>query len=477
MQHPVAGAMFPPKALPPEPHLPFYSPLYPPFALGNPLVYAKPMITGSRKREWTGPETDRKEYRDTEFETRDRNESWLKRGDDRDEKRLRYNEELMNPRILFHIEPSYPVSPSRGREESETGRVSKIVDPKRMEVAPCDMSREQRALSRGHQSCEYQESRGQQLCELESREREQRLRNQSSEKVDVKFEERERRRYEAAVNEHLRAGRHFDSRLIINSGLVDDRRIEARLYAANGNLRGIEPRKYDPRIRESVDVKSKRNLDEQSDENHRSKEHVPHWNERSNDRTLPEHLRVFYNDDGRPRSAHQCSTRSVSPQVNGADGKQNRSEIKFRGLDTASHPETTEAKRNESGNTIGQSMPSKTPSPLNTDDVVVSKRNRSNESSLSPSVSRLGTESSVGNAMRTGFGNLVMTPSGAGYPNLQMLNSDQQLILTEYEGRFPMLFPMPNGMFSHPGLDPSHGLNEYMLKPWREMSQGIDILL
>jgi hypothetical protein len=469
----------------------------------------------------------------------------LKRGD-RNEKRLRYSEELMNRQARREeavkrdrrreesergrsppsnetpdrVKSNFPVttahsvetimngrpSPAKPSERSKdetraknewsarmSERAPEILDPKRMEVASRDdMSREQRVLSRGQQSREEQESRGQQSrddheprgqqsCELdrESRDPEQRLRDQSSEKDDVKIAERERRRYEAAVNEHLRTGRYFDPRLM-NPGFVDHRGIDSRLYAANGNLRGIDPRKYDPRIRESMDMKSKRNLDEQSDEKHRSEERIPRRNETSNDLNLPEHLRVFHDDDGRPRSAPQCSTRSVSPQVNGADGKQSRTEIKSRGLDTASHPETTEAKRNESGNVIGQSMPSKTRSPPNNDDVVVSKGNGSNESSRSSSVSRPGTESSVSNAMRTGFGNLVMAPSGAGYPNLQMLNSDpyiQQLLLAQSEGRLPMFFPMPNGMFPHPGPDPSHGLNEYMLKAWGEMLQGIDIYI
>ena len=83
MQHPLAGAMFhgamfPHMALPPEAHF-YYPSMYPPppFALGNPPVYAEPMITGSGKRERTGAETERKEYRDTESETRDRNERYV----------------------------------------------------------------------------------------------------------------------------------------------------------------------------------------------------------------------------------------------------------------------------------------------------------------------------------------------------------------------------------------------------------------
>ncbi|CAB3992624.1 Hypothetical predicted protein [Paramuricea clavata] len=299
------------------------------------------------KCEENGVKDSSEKFRDIEetelWNSNDRTESsymtFFKGGDrfydDGHRKRLKYSEDLMNR----HARREEAMKRSRQREESERGRGPEIIDPKRTEVASRDMLREQRVLSRGQQSREDQESRGQQSREQKSRKldrqshhREQRLRDQSP--------------------------RDFDPRLI-NPGLVDHRGIDDRLYAANGNLRGIDPRKYDPRIRESVIVKSKRNLDEQSDEKHRLKKRIPRRNESSNDRTLPEHLQVFRNDDGRPRSARQCSTRIVTPQVNRADGEQNRTKIKFSALDTASHPETTKANRNESGNKIVQAMPSK----------------------------------------------------------------------------------------------------------------------
>ena len=70
------GAMLPHMALPPEAHFPYYPYMYPPgaFALGNPHVYAEPVITGSGKREQTAAETDRRDYRDTESEKREQNE-------------------------------------------------------------------------------------------------------------------------------------------------------------------------------------------------------------------------------------------------------------------------------------------------------------------------------------------------------------------------------------------------------------------
>ena len=194
-------------------------------------------------------------------------------------------------------------------------------------------------------------------------------------------------------------------------------------------------------------------MDEQSDEKHRSEERIARRNETSNDRTLPEHLRALPNDDGRPRSAPHCSTRSMSPNVNGSENKPSRTEIKSRGLDTECRSETNEAKRNDSGNIIGQPMPSKTRSPPNDDDVVVSKGNASSETSRSSSASRPGVETSVSNAMRAGLGNLGMPP--AGYPNL------------------PMFLPMANGMFPHGLPDPNHAsMNEYMMKVWRELLQG-----
>ena len=473
---------------------------------------------------------------------------YLKRGDrfydEKNEKRLRYSEELINrtrreeamkrdrrreesdrdrsPSSNAHerVKSNFPVTtahsvetimngrpststakPSeRSKEEARarnewsarmSDRVPEIVDPKRMEVASSrdDMSREQRIFSRGQQSRDDHEPRGQQQSrELEersrdqnvvSRDREQRPRDQISEKDDVKLAEMERLRYEAAVNEQLRVGRpYFDPRLM-NPAMVDHRGVDSRLYAPNGNLRGFDPRKFDSRIRENVDVKSQRNLDEQSDEKHRSEERISRRNEPSSDRTLPEHLRASHNDDGRPRSAPQCSTRSVSPHVNGSDAKQSRTEIKSRGVDTASHTETTEAKRNEAGNIIGQPMPSKTRSPPNDDDVIVSKGSSSNESSRSSSVSRPSTESSVNNAMRAGLGNLVMTPTGPGYSNLPMLNSEAYFqLLAQSEGRLPMFLPMANGMFSHAVPDPSHApMNEYMMKAWREFLQGIHMVL
>jgi hypothetical protein len=78
-QPPLYVGMFPPMALPPEAHFPYYPYMYPPgpFALGNPHVYTEPVITGSGKRERTGAETDRKEYRDTEPEKREKNERYV----------------------------------------------------------------------------------------------------------------------------------------------------------------------------------------------------------------------------------------------------------------------------------------------------------------------------------------------------------------------------------------------------------------
>ena len=369
-------------------------------------------------------------------------------------------------------------------------RVPENVDPKRMEVVSRDdLSREQRVLSRGQQSHEDREVRGQQSREVEersrdhnfvSREREQRSRDQSSGKDDLKIMERERIRYEAALNEHLRTGRpYFDPRFM-NHGMLDHREVDSRLYAPGSNLRGFDPKKHDLRTRDSVDVKSKRNLDEQNDEKHRSEERISRRNESPNDRPLPEHLRAFQNDDGRPQSAPQCSTRSASPRVNGTDVKFSRTEVKARGLDAAGQTEIIEGKKNESGNTIGQPMPSKTRSPLKDDDVVVSKTDAGNESSRTVNSSRPGTDSSMSNAMRTGLGNMVMTPAGAGYPSLPMLNSDayfQQLLLAQSEGRLPMFLPMPNGMFSPAVVDPNHAAllsNEYMMKAWRELLQGTE---
>ena len=372
--------------------------------------------------------------------------------------------------------------PERVRErapERASERVPEIVDSKKMEVASRDdVSRDQRVVARTQQSREDHESRRQRELEERSRDqnfmprdREQRSRDQITEKDDMKIAEIERLRYVAAVNEQLRAGRpSFDPRLM-NPGMVDHRGVDSRLYATNGNPRGFEPRKYDSRRRESVDIKSMRNLDEQSDEKLRSEERISRRNETSNDRTLPEHVRALHNDDGRPRSAPHCGTRSMSPNVNGTDVKQNRTDIKSRGLDSAGRTETTETKRNDSGNIIGQPMPSKTRSPLNEDDVAVSKGNASSEPSRSSSVSRPGSETSVSSAMRTGLGNLGMTPVGAGYPNLPMLNPYLQL-LAQNEGSLPMLLPMANGMYPHDMPDPSHApMNEHMMKLWREFIQ------
>ena len=81
MQHPslYVGTMFPPMAaLPPEAHFPHYPYMYPPspFTMPNPHVYGEPAIAVTGKRERTGTDIDRKEYRDTESETRDRNERY-----------------------------------------------------------------------------------------------------------------------------------------------------------------------------------------------------------------------------------------------------------------------------------------------------------------------------------------------------------------------------------------------------------------
>ena len=78
--HPLyVGSMFPPMPLPPEAHFPYYSYMYPPgpLTLANPHVYPEPVITASGKRERTGVETDRKEYRDAESEARARNEMYV----------------------------------------------------------------------------------------------------------------------------------------------------------------------------------------------------------------------------------------------------------------------------------------------------------------------------------------------------------------------------------------------------------------
>jgi hypothetical protein len=351
--------------------------------------------------------------------------------------------------------------------ERVSERVPEVLDPKRMEVTSRDdMSREQRVVARAQQSREDHESRGQREVDERLRDREQRSRDQISEKDEMKME-MERLRYAAAYGRPP----YFDPRLM-NHGMVDHRGVDSRLYAPNGNLRGIDPRKYDSRIRESVDIKSKRNLDEPSDEKHRSEERIPRRNETSNDRALPEHLRALPNDDGRPRSAPHCSTRSMSPNVNGSEIKPSRTEIKSRGLDTECRSETNEAKRNDSGNIIGQPMPSKTRSPPNDDDVVVSKGNASSETSRSSSASRPGVETSVSNAMRAGLGNLGMPPTG--YPNLPMPNPEAYFqFLAQNEGRLPMFLPMANGMFPHGLPDPSHAsMNEYMMKVWRELLQG-----
>ena len=82
MQQPplYVGGMFPHMALQPEAHFPYYPyPMYPPgpFTLGNHHVYAEPVITVPGKRERIGTEADRKEYRDTESETRDKNERYV----------------------------------------------------------------------------------------------------------------------------------------------------------------------------------------------------------------------------------------------------------------------------------------------------------------------------------------------------------------------------------------------------------------
>lgn len=79
MQHPLyVGAMLPHMALPPESHFPYYPYMYPPapFAIGNPHMYVEP-VTGPGKREWTGPDKDRKEYREAESESRERNERYF----------------------------------------------------------------------------------------------------------------------------------------------------------------------------------------------------------------------------------------------------------------------------------------------------------------------------------------------------------------------------------------------------------------
>ena len=53
--------------------------MYPPpgpFTIPNPHVYGEPAIAATGKRERTGTDIDRKEYRDTDSETRDRNERY-----------------------------------------------------------------------------------------------------------------------------------------------------------------------------------------------------------------------------------------------------------------------------------------------------------------------------------------------------------------------------------------------------------------
>ena len=472
---------------------------------------------------------------------------FLRRGeryyDGRDEKRLRYSEELMkgrarrdealkrsrrreeserdrSPPLNLHetsdrVKSNFPVTtahsvetiingrpstspakqserpPEETRSRNEwvarmNERVPEIFDPKRMEgVSRDDLSREQLGLSRGQQLLDDHEVRGQQSREAEersrdhnfmSRERELRLRDQSSRKDDLRIAEKERIRYEAAVNEHLRTGRpYFDPRFM-NPGMLDHREIDSRLYAPGSNLRGFDPKKHDSRTRESVDVKPKRNLDEQNEEKHRSEERISRRNESSNDRPLTEHLRAFHNDDGRPRSAPQCGARSASPRVNGTDVKPGRAEVKPRGHDVPGHTEIIESKTIESGNVTGQPMPSKTRSPLKDDDVVVSRGDCGNESSRPVNVSRPGTESSVSNAMRAGLNNMVMTPAGTGYPGVPMPTEAyfQQLLLAQSEWRLPMFLSMANGMFPPAVVDPNHAAllsNEYM-KAWREMFQA-----
>ena len=362
-----------------------------------------------------------------------------------------------------------------------------VFAPKRIEVvSQDDLSREQRMVSRDQNfvSRDREQQRPRDREQQRPRDQEQRSRDQSSEKNDVKIAERERLRYEAAAaNEHLqRTGRpYFDPRLM-NPGTLDHRGIDSRLYGPSGNLRGFDPRKYDSRVGESVDAKSIRNMEEQNEEKHRSEERIPRRNETSSDRTLPEHLRTLHNDDGRPRSAPQYGNRSASPRVSSADVKQNRTEMKSRGLDTSGHAETMEVKRNETGNVLGEAVTLKSRSPVKDDDIIVSKSDSSSESSRSSNASRTGTESSVSNSMRAGLSNLVMNPPGTGYPNVPMFNSDayiQQLYLAQSEGRIPPMFlPFPaNGLYPHPGAaDPSHAAmlsNEYLMKACREFFQGI----
>lgn len=370
------------------------------------------------------------------------------------------------------------------REKNEWGarmsvRVPETVDPKRMEIlSPNDMSRELRTLSRQDHEARGQHSRKVDERSRErdyvSRDREQRLRDQGAEKENVKIAEMERRRHEAAVSEHFNAaGRYFNPRAM-HSGVLERSEIDSRLYAPNGDLRGFDPRNYDQRINEIVDVKSyKRNVGEKLDEKTlRSEERMSSRNETLNDRALSDRIPIFHNDEGRPQSAPHCGAQSVSRD---ADVKHTRTDAKSRESDTASHTGKNEAKTIESFN-IGQSMPSKTRSPVNNGDVIVSKASTSIESSRTASVARPGNESSV----RGGLGNLVMGPNGAGFPNVPMLNSDayfQQLLLAQNESLHPMFIPMPNGVFPHPMSDPSHApMNEYMMKAWREFLQGINVL-
>ena len=359
------------------------------------------------------------------------------------------------------------------RRTGTSDRVPKIVDGKRTEVATLrdGLSRQPRLRddeSRGQRSRGDDDSRGQRSREVElhmerSRDqnvsREQRSRDQSSKKEQFEEMERLRDRYEP--------GRPFFDPRFMNPGMVDHRGIDSRLYAPNMNpvyqsdTRGFDPRKYDSRMRERVEVKNKRNFDELTEEkpriNERQEERIAARNESSNDRLLPEQLRVCQNDEGRPRSAPQCGTRSISPRLNGADGKRNEQDKNSRGLEGTSRTDSTEAKRGNSGNATGQAVPSRRRSPVKDepgDDVIVSKDNAGVESSHAASVSRPGTnsESNISNAMRASLGNLMNAAAATGYPNVPMINPEtyfQQLLMAQNEGRLPMFLPMPNGVFPH----------------------------
>ena len=423
-------------------------------------------------------------------------------------------------------------SPGRSREEVRTRhewdtrrnptggdhRVVEVSEPKLIESAS-DLSREQRMMSRGQQSRD-DNSRGQRMREdhedsvmreqrlrkddgargpqlresgprgqrsreadersrvqnLVPRDPEPRSRDQSSEKDDSRMAEIERLRYEAG-NEHVRTGRppFFDPR-VMNPGITDHRGVDSRLYVPSNDRRypGFDPRKYESPTRDSSEVKTKRTLGDQNEEKRHSEERV---SRRNDDRPLPEHLRSLQNNDGRPRSAPQCSTRSMSPRVNGNTVKQSRTEreVKSRGVDGSS--DSNETKKNDLGdNPIGNWATSKR-SPYKdepVDDVIVSQ---SNESSRASYVPRPGPELSASNPMRAGVGNLVIPPSGTGYSNIPMFNSEAyyRLLQAHNEGRLPpFLYPLPNGVFPSALPDPNHAAmfsNEY-IKAWSEMFRG-----